>query len=879
MKTRLPIVVLSVPKLPSATVSALVLAFILCLGVVTISTAQTINWQKALGGSKNDSVTAILATADGGYVVAGSTTSNDGEISDYRGGAHDAWIVKLNSAGTIIWKKTIGGMGDDQASALTASPDGGYVVTGLTTSRDGDMSGFNPFIPIYIWVFKINSAGEIVWKQYRDEARGLYATSVTTASDGGYLVAGHTFNRGLKPGGAHLFAVIKFSGVGDFMWDHYFGGIDGSDELYAVTATSDGGCVVAGRTSSYQLSWSYGTGYPSQPISVGTDHNKNNTGHHYDNTNDVFVGKLNREGTIGWYKFFGGSGHDIANAVKETADGGFLVGGYTESNDGDVSGNHGGGDAWLLKLTSTGSLTWQKTIGGSGKDNMYAPTTMPDGAYMLAGTTTSNDGDVSGNHGGSDAWLVKLNSAGDIISQKTYGGTGFDAALAITATVDGSYVLAGSTTSNDGDVTGNHGDQDAWVVKLGSDSPPQKDALTFLSPTYQCETGWLVLNTTGGDGAPIDYKVPGLRDWGSSPEFFVPTYQRSGMVFTLYARQSGKEYTTQYTNSCATQLTLIPPTYQCESGRLVLNITGGNGTSIEYKVPGLRDWGLSPEFFVPTYQRNGMVFTIYARQSGQEYTAQYTSACANQLTLIPPTYQCETGKLVLNSTGGDGSAIEYKAPGLRDWGLSPEFFVPTYQRNGMVFTLYARQSGKEYTTQYTSACASQLTLIPPTYQCETGKLVLGSTGGDGSAIEYKVPGLRDWGLSAEFFVPTYQRNGMVFTLYARQRGQEYTTQYTTTCNLVSARLASSLEVGTGLQVKLLGNPVNQEVVAEVTGVQGQALQVKLTDIRGRVVGQQQIEQAQVAERLVLSLPIEDSSLLLLEVATSTERKTLRVLSK
>ncbi|GAB4006241.1 hypothetical protein GCM10028808_07810 [Spirosoma migulaei] len=871
MKTRLPIVVLSVPKLPSATVSALVLAFILCLGVVTISTAQTINWQKALGGSKNDSVTAILATADGGYVVAGSTTSNDGEISDYRGGAHDAWIVKLNSAGTIVWKKTIGGTGDDQASGITAGPDGSYVVTGVTTSRDGDMSGFNPFIPIYLWVFKFTSAGEIVWKQYKDEARGLYATSIITASDGGYLVAGYNFNRGLKPGG-RLFSVIKLSDSGSIIWTHYFGGSFGDDLLSAITASPDGGCVVVGKSSSYEIRGAI--------FATETDHIKN---HNQYTTYDVWVSKLNSDGMLTWYKFFGGIGLDYANGVKATPDGGYVVVGYTESADGpygDVRGvYHGNGDAWILKLSSTGDLLWQKTLGGSGTDNAYAITPTADGAYLVAGTTSSNDGDVSGNHGGSDAWLIKLNSVGDIISQKTYGGTGFDAALVITATVDGSYVLAGSTTSNDGDVTGNHGDQDAWVVKLGSDSPPQKDALTFLLPTYQCETGWLVLNTTGGNGAPIDYKVPGLRDWGSSPEFFVPTYQRSGMVFTLYARQSGKEYTTQYTNSCATQLTLIPPTYQCESGRLVLNITGGNGTSIEYKVPGLRDWGLSPEFFVPTYQRNGMVFTIYARQSGQEYTAQYTSACANQLTLIPPTYQCETGKLVLNSTGGDGSAIEYKAPGLRDWGLSPEFFVPTYQRNGMVFTLYARQSGKEYTTQYTSACASQLTLIPPTYQCETGKLVLGSTGGDGSAIEYKVPGLRDWGLSSEFFVPTYQRNGMVFTLYARQRGQEYTTQYTTTCNLVSARLASSLEVGTGLQVKLLGNPVNQEVVAEVTGVQGQALQVKLTDIRGRVVGQQQIEQAQVAERLVLSLPIEDSSLLLLEVATSTERKTLRVLSK
>ncbi|RAI75936.1 hypothetical protein HMF3257_20380 [Spirosoma telluris] len=684
--------------------SPLLLVFMLWAGSLSYTTAQVINWQKALGGSKNDSVTAVLPTADGGYVVVGSTASNDGDVSDYRGGVHDAWIVKLNSAGAIIWKKTIGGTGDDQASGIAASPDGGYVVTGVTTSRDGDMSGFNPFIPIYLWVFKFTSAGEIVWKQYKDEARGLYATSIITASDGGYLVAGYNFNRGLKPT-ARLFAVLKLSDSGTISWAHYFGGTYGDDLLYAITASPDGGCVVVGRSSSYEIQGAI--------FSTGTDHIKNHTQY---NTYDVWVSKLNSDGNLTWYKFFGGNGQDYANSVKATPDGGYVVAGYTESADGpygDVRGvYHGNGDAWILKLSGTGDLLWQKTLGGSGKDNAYAITPTSDGAYLVAGTTDSNDGDVSGNHGNNDAWLVKLNSSGEIINQKTYGGTGADEGKAITSTADGGYILVGSTTSNNGDVSGNHGNQDAWVVKLGVASPPQKDALTFLSPTYQCETGRLVLNITGGDGTPVEYKVPGLRDWGLSPEFFVPTYQRNGMVYTLYARQSGKEYTTQYTNSCATQLTFIPPTYQCETGRLVLNITGGDGTPVEYKVPGLRDWGLSPEFFVPTYQRSGMVYTLYARQSGKEYTTQYTNSCATQLTLIPPTYQCETGRLVLNITGGNGTPVEYKVPGLRDWGSSPEFFVPTYQRNGMVYTIYARQSGKEYTSQYTSACANQLTFIP-----------------------------------------------------------------------------------------------------------------------------------------------------------------------
>ncbi|MVM39393.1 hypothetical protein GO730_20455 [Spirosoma sp. HMF3257] len=158
--------------------------------------------------------------------------------------------------------------------------------------------------------------------------------------------------------------------------------------------------------------------------------------------------------------------------------------------------------------------------------------------------------------------------------------------------------------------------------------------------------------------------------------------------------------------------------------------------------------------------------------------------------------------------------------------------------------------------------------------------MLNTTGGNGTPIEYKVPGLGDWRTSPEFFVPTYQRDGMVFTLYIRQSGQEYTTQYTTHCNSGARQAASTFSEAENLQVRLLGNPVvNQKVIAEVTGVEGRPLTVKLTDMRGRILDQQQIEQAQTIERLVLPLTTESASLFLLEVATPSQHKTVRVLAK
>ena len=130
-----------------------------------------------------------------------------------------------------------------------------------------------------------------------------------------------------------------------------------------------------------------------------------------------------------------------------------------------MTGNHGSHDYWVVKLDAAGNILWQKALGGTGTDVAQAITASADGGYVVAGYTGSTNGDVTGNHGSSDYWVVKLDAAGNILWQKALGGTGIDQAYAITASADGGYVV-GYTQSNDGDVTGNHGGNDYWVVKL-----------------------------------------------------------------------------------------------------------------------------------------------------------------------------------------------------------------------------------------------------------------------------------------------------------------------------------------------------------------------------------------------------------------------------
>ena len=247
-----------------------------------------------------------------------------------------------------------------------------------------------------------------------------------------------------------LLALILFNGVNNkshaqapaIEWQKCFGGTD-DDEAKSIQQTSDGGYIVAGET------W-------SNDGDVSGNHGNS----------DYWVVKLNSSGDIEWQKCLGGTDWDYAYSIQQTSDEGFIVAGQTTSNDGDVSGNHGVYDAWVVKLNSLGDIEWQKCLGGTDWDDVNPIQQTSDGGFIVAGFTESNDGDVSGNHGNDDAWVVKLNSLGDIEWQKCLGGTIDDRACSIQQTSDGGFIVTGFTYSNDGDVSGNHGYSDYWVVKL-----------------------------------------------------------------------------------------------------------------------------------------------------------------------------------------------------------------------------------------------------------------------------------------------------------------------------------------------------------------------------------------------------------------------------
>ncbi len=246
-----------------------------------------------------------------------------------------------------------------------------------------------------------------------------------------------------------IFLSYLFAQAPAIQWQKSLGGTD-DDAANSICRTNDGGYVVAGATKS-------------------TDGDV--TGHHgAAGTDDFWIVKVDSAGTIQWQKALGGSSIDNALSIQQTTDGGYIVTGLTLSNDGDVSGNNGFVDCWVVKLDSAGVIQWQNSLGGSGLDYGVSIAQTNDG-YIIAATSLSADGDVTGHHGTTstrDYWIVKLDTAGDLQWQKSLGGNGGDLVSSINVTTDGGFIVSGKSDSTSGDVTGNHGGDDAWIVKLDS---------------------------------------------------------------------------------------------------------------------------------------------------------------------------------------------------------------------------------------------------------------------------------------------------------------------------------------------------------------------------------------------------------------------------
>jgi hypothetical protein len=299
----------------------------------------------------------------------------------------DAWVIRLDEQGKVVWEKAYGGEQGDMATAVQPLAEGSFLVAGYTESFGaGDRDA---------WVLQLSKDGEPKWQKAYGGVQMDSANSLQLTSDGSIL-AGFTKSFG---GGLADFWVLRLTHTGEVVWQNSFGG-PGFDYGMSVAATSDGGSMVAGWSSSFIL----------------------------DTISTLWIFKLDASGAIVWQKLIDGQDVDEAKAIQSTSDGGHIVAGTTWSY------GAGGKDFWMIRLDEVGEVVWQKTYGGAAWDWAHAVVETPEHGFVAAGYS------MFFGAGGVDGWVVKVEADGSI-------GTGCPSGMGMSSSAKVTYSNAVGSAS------------------------------------------------------------------------------------------------------------------------------------------------------------------------------------------------------------------------------------------------------------------------------------------------------------------------------------------------------------------------------------------------------------------------------------------------
>jgi len=357
-------------------------------------------------------------------------------------------------SGNSITVKTFGGTNNEGANSVINTNDGGFAVLGFAQSIDGDVSEKSNESYDY-WVLKFDSEANLQWNKTLGGTENDRGKVIIQTSDGGYAVIGFSTSSDLdvsENNGAQDYWLAKLDSSGNILWEKSLG-FSGNDTGISLLQTSDNGYLLSGILD---VTASGGQGnYNRSSLHAGGDY---------------WIIKLDTNGDLLWSRYYGGTNTDTPYDLIETQDNGFLVVGSSDSNDVDIAASKGSYDFWVIKISNSGDLLWEKSYGGSEIDEARAIVKTDDGNYLIVGDTRSSDLDVSLNKGAADLWLIKITPAGDLLWEKTFGGSSFDVGRSIVKTQNNAFYLAGSSRSIDGDLIENKGQNDVWVLKINANA-------------------------------------------------------------------------------------------------------------------------------------------------------------------------------------------------------------------------------------------------------------------------------------------------------------------------------------------------------------------------------------------------------------------------
>jgi hypothetical protein len=323
------------------------------LYVIKTNGLGEIQWTKTYGGTHPEYPNCILTLEDGNFFIIGYTSS-------YGAGSNDAWLIKINPSGDLLWSRTYGGVGDDEAKEIIRTSDGNYAFVGRTNYSGG--TNFDGFL------YKIDGSGNVIWNKNYGGALYENLRCVKLCADGGFILTGQTMSSGA--GGSDIY-LVRTNSNGDVMWTQTYGGALEDDGNFIVV-NNDGSFTITAETTSF------GAG-----------------------DFDVQAMKVDANGGVIWNKFYGGDKKDVSKTIRPTNDGGYIIGAISRSF-GWINP-----DMWLVKIDGNGEKLWDKHYGLWYHDHCHSALPTSDGGYALVGHQVD-----AGNL--AHVFFVKTNSNGTV---------------------------------------------------------------------------------------------------------------------------------------------------------------------------------------------------------------------------------------------------------------------------------------------------------------------------------------------------------------------------------------------------------------------------------------------------------------------------------
>lgn len=395
----------------------------------------------------------------------------------------------------LLWEKSFGGKHGDYLFDVQPTADYGFILAGSSVSKKtGNKTSGNEGDLDY-WVWKMNEDGELDWQKSFGGSGADFLNSIHNASDGGFILAGSSesgigLHKKDSCRGNLDFWIIKLNAKGNEEWQRTIGG-SGRDLVKTIIQTPDKGYIIGGSSDS---------GVSLKILNGGKD-KYGKTEKSLGNT-DYWIIKLDENGEIKWQKTYGGQYADVLESLIVTEDGGFLVGGYSNSPASKYKSHsgYGEGDFWVLKLNKDGDIEWQQTIGGSDDDHLYSLIQTNDNGYLIAGDSASqtSGNKRKSNKNGTDFWVIKLDEEGTVLWQETYDTGKTDVLTSCVENADGTILLGGYAQSE----------------TIGTNKKDKKEINDYIALKISSDGDVLWKETVGSNGEDILRKVVETRDGG-----------------------------------------------------------------------------------------------------------------------------------------------------------------------------------------------------------------------------------------------------------------------------------------------------------------------------------------------------------------------------